>query len=284
MKITKRDFLIGGLASILISKYSPAIVIRSNIAGREQAFSSELGMPDVPYVKDGLVAMWDGIWNTGYEEHDNSSEVWADITRNGNDAIINKSESYTKTEPFDEIAARVDGTFSFMFVPSAILVNAMQGSCTVEILCSCAVPSMADNTPYISVGGYNMSIMNSAGTVGNLKARPFINNEVQDNSSGIGHIPFKSRAFVKSIDGNNAICSWYYRGTFRKEETRTFQAGTPSIGYLFGGTGNQYFGGKGRWWDSGEDGYAYGMRVYNRVLTQDEIAYNFAIDAERFGF
>lgn len=71
---------------------------------------------------------------------------------------------------------------------------------------------------------------------------------------------------------------------FRKQETRTYYAGTPSIGYLFGASGQQYFGGSGRWWSSSEDGYAYGLRVYNRALTPDEIAYNYAVDAERFGF
>lgn len=179
MKMIKREFLAGGIASILASRCCPAAIVKSAISGRENiSYSPKTPMPDVPYVKDGLVAMWDAIWNIGYEMHDNSSEMWADITGNGNDAVIYKSENYTKVEPFDKIAARVDGTFSFRFIPQKKLIQAMQGSCTVEILCGCAVPSMADSTPYISIGGYGMSIMNMAGTVGNVKARPFINNEV----------------------------------------------------------------------------------------------------------
>lgn len=259
--------------------------VRGGLGAKGTAFvvqNSDISL--IPYVQDGLVAMWDGIWNVGYDMHDNSSETWADLTGNGNDAVIFKSEAYVKDEPFDDIAARMDGTFSFRFAPSSELIRALQGSCTVEILCALGIYPVVDSTPYISVGGYSMSIMNINGNPNTGKARPFINNEVQFSGGSDGQRPFLSRAFVKQMDGTTATCSWYKRGAFDKSETRTFQKGTPSTGYLFGAAGKQFFMGKAQWWDSGEDGYAYGMRVYDRALSADEIAYNYSIDAERFGW
>ena len=32
-----------------------------------------------PYVTDGLVAMWDAEWNTGFLKHDPASIVWKDL-------------------------------------------------------------------------------------------------------------------------------------------------------------------------------------------------------------
>lgn len=256
---------------------------RAGLAATHTAFveqNSDISL--IPYVQDGLVAMWDGVWNVGYDMHDNGSEIWTDLTGNGNDAVIFKSEAYVKDEPFDGIAARMDGTFSFRFVPSSELVSALQGSCTVEILCALGVYPEVDSTPYISVGGYSMSIMSIRGIADTGKARPFINKEIHFSGGADNHRPFLSRAFVKQMDGTTATCSWYKRGVYDKGETCAFQAGSSSTGYLFGAAGNQFFMGKGMWWDSGEDGYAYGMRVYDRALSADEIEYNYSIDAGRF--
>jgi len=35
-----------------------------------------------PYVKDGLVAMWDGEWNIGLGMHDTNASVWKDLVGN----------------------------------------------------------------------------------------------------------------------------------------------------------------------------------------------------------
>ena len=51
------------------------------------------------YVQDGLVAMWDGIENAGWGTHDDAATVWKDLTGNGNDATIVKSESYLRSAP-----------------------------------------------------------------------------------------------------------------------------------------------------------------------------------------
>jgi hypothetical protein len=37
------------------------------------------------YIQDGLIAMWDGIENAGWGEHDPYATVWKDLSGNGND-------------------------------------------------------------------------------------------------------------------------------------------------------------------------------------------------------
>ena len=41
-----------------------------------------------PYVTNGLVAFWDGIWNADLGKHDVKSPVWKDLTNNGWDFPI----------------------------------------------------------------------------------------------------------------------------------------------------------------------------------------------------
>jgi len=175
----------------------------------------------------------------------------------------------------------MDGTFSFSFNPSQAIISALQGSCTVEIVAILGVPSLVDSVPYIGLGSYKASIMNISGTASSAKACPYVNNEVQCYGRADGNGPFRQRAFVKEMDGSSAVCIWYKRGELDQQESRTFQAATATTGNLFGNDVT-FFGGSGRYWDSGEDGYAYGLRVYNRALTSTEIAYNYAIDKERF--
>jgi len=35
-----------------------------------------------PYVSDGLIAMWDGVWNAGWGIHDGASAIWRDLVGN----------------------------------------------------------------------------------------------------------------------------------------------------------------------------------------------------------
>ena len=37
------------------------------------------------YVQDGLIAMWDGIENAGWGQHEDSPIVWKDLTNSGYD-------------------------------------------------------------------------------------------------------------------------------------------------------------------------------------------------------
>lgn len=62
--------------------------IRSIIAA-EQIKAVEEEQPDPnQYVMDGLIAWYDGEWNVGIGEHDASVTVWKDLSENGNDLQV----------------------------------------------------------------------------------------------------------------------------------------------------------------------------------------------------
>ena len=41
------------------------------------------------YVKDNLVAMWDGIENIGWGQHDNNTSIWKDLIGERDATIVN---------------------------------------------------------------------------------------------------------------------------------------------------------------------------------------------------
>lgn len=79
--MTKRNFLIGGIASILATRCCPAIIIKSAIGGKGN-LSSQGSVAKLPYVTKGLAAMWDGKWNAGVGVHDNMITDWVDLSGN----------------------------------------------------------------------------------------------------------------------------------------------------------------------------------------------------------
>lgn len=74
-----------------------------------------------PYVTRELVAMWDGEWNIGFNEHDPNATVWKDLANHGydldltsakatiedNHVFLNKS-SFTLTTPADQQSAHIE--------------------------------------------------------------------------------------------------------------------------------------------------------------------------------
>jgi hypothetical protein len=74
---TRREFLAkcgAGLAGIIASGKAPAAIVKSLVAARGiQHIEGSGDLLDVPYVHDHLIAMWDGEWNVGVEEHSTTS-------------------------------------------------------------------------------------------------------------------------------------------------------------------------------------------------------------------
>lgn len=61
-----------------------------------------------PYVTDGLVAMWDGVWNAGPGVHDSTITDWVDLTGNG--------KSFHADAPiWSDNHCTCDGTFASCF-------------------------------------------------------------------------------------------------------------------------------------------------------------------------
>lgn len=84
----RRSFLMKagcGLAGILAAGKCPAIVVKKLIGNTGSMINSSDSPGDLfdnPYITDGLVAMYDGEWNTAIGVHKSSTSTWKNLTKN----------------------------------------------------------------------------------------------------------------------------------------------------------------------------------------------------------
>lgn len=223
-----------------------------------------------PYVKDGLVAMWDGIWNVGGgQEHDNSSKIWWDCI-GGKPIILMSSKSVfgslglvqsAATGINEQIAGGSlgdDNSYGWRF---AEFVITYQGTGT--------------NTPFILVVGRRGLWLNVSGQN--------VGVTMETDASWHSSLDFSGKTFSVSACYDGAGVS------DTKGSSVWFNAS--SITHTGGSDG----------WNNANARYApyainsfysstysfvgtyHAIRLYNRALTQSEIDANHALDVQRFG-
>lgn len=211
----------------------------------------------IPYVTEGLMVYLDAIWNNGLGKHVSSTKTWKDLSGNGYDATGNKTISFSDN-------------YADLIRNSSFSVNnlAVSGGITIEL-----VASFTDrNTSYFGWGQWGKNAF----------------------FFGLANYNCLVR---KSNHSTQLLGSTYYGST----------AGVPVHGCLrFSGNKVELLGDlslKGsvnssdypslEYFDLNYKrdvntracpGHAYSLRIYNRALTDDELASNYAIDIQRFGF
>jgi hypothetical protein len=86
--MNRRDFLVGGAAALGSSAMASPVKGILGASGVEYVEEEKRDYTASDYVQDGLVAMWDGIENSGYGEHSDTLKTWVDLTGNGNDMPV----------------------------------------------------------------------------------------------------------------------------------------------------------------------------------------------------
>lgn len=224
-----------------------------------------------PYVKDGLVAMWDGVWNMGRgAEHDLSSRLWLDHISRRPFILMGPSTSFTS------VGISVD-------MVGANMANDLVGNLPGDLnqygwrfseIVFTKSSSISSNTPYVLTLGVRTTWLNITGNgVGvtaesnksfvapglDLSSTHFLSvaADYGDMTSHIG-----SAVWVNGIaaDHTGPNDGWGYT----RRAICTAGANYNSGGYPFIGT-------------------FHSIRLYNRVLTQNEIDANYAVDVQRFG-
>lgn len=219
------------------------------------------------YVQDGLVAMWDGIENAGWGVHDANATVWKDLTGNGWDfpaanlifhddrveALANVGSVKSSADFWDWAGGTFDGTFE-------------------------RPTTTAPNNGFfqlgrVGIGGINHSAVNgciwyTSASATNWKCLyPF------SGGSNPGARAFEKahRAFASDFTSLYTNQKYYqngirYTGYFEPWSTNiAHSALTPTL--YVGNAGTPKF---------------YGIRLYSRALSADEIAHNYEIDKIRF--
>lgn len=231
-----------------------------------------------PYITDGLLGMWDAEWNEAGGVHNPELMQLNDLTGNlfPMPVAVLGDKWFSRSE---------NPSFSYADHPSLALLINSEGhrEHTVEGYSSFD-PSLASisGTKYAFVSLLNLknASTNATGTV-----------QFGYGLDGGGRC-VNLRGFVAGIisdvDGADGVGRTFSSSTLN-------EPGGLSIGYLDGveygryewSSGSVYsyvskfaFGATGNYWDKIKTSC---LRIYNRVLTPEEVAHNARVDRERFG-
>lgn len=226
------------------------------------------------YVQDGLIVHLDGIRNVGTNKaHDSSATYWENLADPTNPAAITNNASsgwrddgyyfaYNSTPSYARLisnaSAMTSATFEFAIDANKSAQGLLGWGCTFF--------SGANDQRVCTVDNNGQIRFKADDWTGSSSYRPSI--------SGWS---WKQASFTLGSSGDGNFKS-YDSGTFKESKSAgtTGENGIPATQWMVGSRIGQT--------DSGRQftGVMRSFRIYNRVLTADEVAQNAAIDAARF--
>jgi hypothetical protein len=228
-----------------------------------------LGRKWNPYVTDGLVAMWDGIWNAGGGRHTDDVAAIVPIvgTRRSlsSDFIVHPDGLYNAT--LNNMSRMVID----LAAPVVDIGTGPDGGSTIELVMGCN-EYRSDNkgsfvlgTPWTSTTKWEFYAwpVSSTPHVYILSGNVSWDTDVRFVADGV----VRSHVARRVYSGTSNLTYWR-NGAMQKSST---QSGRTQITYT------QIAFGLG-----GFTGILKAVRVYGRPLTAAEIAANYAIDKARF--
>ena len=253
------------LVVVLFSVIAIGQSVRSSIGARSMLNGGNEEGWSNPYVTDGLIAMWDGEWNAGGGVHDASASVWIDliggktINLPSSTQILNDKMTFVETAKSSTIEYDTSNPIYSVFhtfkkrninqTSQAIFMLLSEGTSS-----SVGAYSWNANTPLRAFRGVNWQKV-----------------DAQDYEAPCQIGIVYSTANDSSSPGNKF--SIYFNGVKIYELT----GASWIFGYWFATTGSYKIYGAS---DGPQD--VYNIRLYNRDLSDIEIAINYAIDKARF--
>ena len=219
------------------------------------------------YIQDGLLLHYDGINNTG-NGHSNTTTTWKDLSGNGNDGTLKGGTTWNNDY------LNFNGTYAWVSIgvhnPENVTLEIVSLNNALydeerEYICNFEGGGMGINYETSNNEKYNRFeiYIENSGYAFATSSNVLINNKKYYLSGSYDGTQMKF--FENKTKITNEII-----GTIRKP-------GNNSI-LMLGENPNGNEPG-GRYW---LDGNVYSVRIYNRALTDDEVAYNYAIDKARF--
>jgi hypothetical protein len=216
------------------------------IAARQIAFGgSAAKYTAADYIQDGLIAMWDGEWNAGFGVHDPNATVWKDLVGT-NDLVVDLTVA-----EWDHNTLTIRG-------------DTLQGVETDPIHAEFV---WRDGANEREMGNY-ISVGNNKGIAAWWYAHAVSggNGAFSTNNAGFqAKNQWRSRSFCYQVNNKQ----YWVNGN---KATVLYPVNNSSYGYLSGFRAH-----------STKPMYVRNIRLYNRALTAEEIAYNYNIDKQRFG-
>ena len=214
-----------------------------------------------PYITDGLIAHWDGLWNIGPDKHNPTSTVWTDLVNgtsvalNGqtfseNSLIHNRVKSTIKFYPagLEQLSTR---SYEFIF-------RILESEC---VDCNFIAANTTNN-------GFKHILINT-NRIGIRIHNAVFGIDLKDSTGSTGCQNF---ATTSSATINNGDVSLYTSGKFGARDA-TLRSWNDTY-FTFPNTSSI----------QGSNIYCElcAIRIYNRILSATEIATNYAIDKSRF--
>ena len=236
------------------------------LLGARQFFERRGGGWQNPYATDGLVAMWDGIWNVGGGlEHDGSARVWRDcvgglpiIGLTSNVAFVSTGLQLGLSTSYNDhvygVAPGGTAQYGWRFAEFVFTSDA----------------NISNQYPAVFLIGSRMIWLNfSAQSIGVTAS---------DNKSWTAVQAFqKGSAFSIAVDYSD-FTSPYGSKVWQSSQPLAHTGPSDSWQYRYGANG------MGSFYSNNYPfaGTYHAIRLYNRELTQNEVEEHYAIDKQRF--
>ena len=231
--------------------------VKSMLGSDGIEFNSDEWMPTAAdYVQEGLVAMWDGIENIGYGQHDDDATTWVDLTGNGYNLPCAAGSVY-------ENAVRYSSSYQVTYDSSPIDGHAM----TLQ-----AVIDRSETTGNFCILGFGYASLRVF--VGGMTSygcrfggRNYSWGRIDGIRNSITMARGESILYFDLYDGEKFVTTL---NAFPGEGADVEQPKLNINGENAYGNYRNVFS-------------ANCIRLYNRELTEKEIKYNYLIDKMRFG-
>lgn len=215
--------------------------------------------PTLPYIQNGLIGWWDGLWNVGIEQHDNNSNIWVDLSGNNRDGTLSGNCTWNNDNLNITGVWNQPTTYGQVEFDASNLPNT-EYTWEICFLWKSYSPSF--------IGGANIKMLKiyDSGRIYYVR-----NLSTYINDLSIPH----TIAISTDTNGNNN--NIYVDGVlFDVVWTNSLTPTSNAFLTSDANTSNRYLG------NPNADHYCY--RTYNRALTDSELLSNHLKDKERFNF
>lgn len=256
--------------------------------GAIQSFWSS-GIPTAKnYIKDGLVAMWDGIENSGFSQHLSDTSVWKNLGSNGSLHDATRISSTRSTAWTDNAAVfgYNDSTYQFI-IPGKLMMNVMKGEWPYELVFT-PNQKWLTGTQYSGIfgnhgGGYGIVGGQKGGSQATIAFNLYYPNCIlwQPSTSVFSSGTLTT---VSQAASNTAKTAVTYKDGIQVASSSNVNVlldhhGNDNTGNTcIGASDNQGTPDNGRTFD----GIIHCIRIYTRPLTAIEVQKNHEIDIKRF--
>lgn len=210
------------------------------------------------YLQDGLIAMWDGIENVGYGKHSNNATTWKDLVGT-NHLVCGNGVSFSDNAcVFTGKGSAEGGKITQGNWQGVTLEMVYSRGSTGQFACGCC----GTNEASTGLGAFGIRDNNRSITIRFDGAGVSV-----DGYPSLVSISSNGTNMFVAVDGSIRATLANKMAFFKPNTTSTnpFSVAEWHSNYSF------------------FNGDAYCIRIYNRALTAEEVAYNYAIDKERFG-